>query len=134
MRAATVPALPRPPRQWTSTRPPERTISTTAAPSADQAASNLASGGEADNGDNLLEIRDQDVATAFAIEGLLLVDHFNFLNRYAKAPGAPKIKKALAVKQEAAAEAGWFLSVSDRWVQPFYDRKDLRYLDRCLFS
>lgn len=45
--------------------------------------SNLASGGEASNGDNLLEIHDPDVATAFAIEALLLVDHYNFLDRYA---------------------------------------------------
>ena len=56
--------------------------------------SNLASGGEAQNGDNLLEIHDADVATAFAIEALLLVDHYNFLDRYAKAktsqPSAPK--------------------------------------------
>jgi hypothetical protein len=56
--------------------------------------SNLATGGEAANGDNLLEIHDADVATAFAIEALLLVDHYNFLDRYAKAktsqPSAPK--------------------------------------------
>jgi hypothetical protein len=56
--------------------------------------SNLASGGEAQNGDNLLEIHDADVATAFAIEALLLVDHYNFLDRYAKTktsqPSAPK--------------------------------------------
>jgi phosphatidylserine/phosphatidylglycerophosphate/cardiolipin synthase-like enzyme len=56
--------------------------------------SNLASGGEAVNGDNLLQIHDADVATAFAIEALLLVDHYNFLDHYAKAktsqPSAPK--------------------------------------------
>jgi PLD-like domain len=52
--------------------------------------SNLASGGEAENGDNLLEIHDEDVATVFAIETLLLVDHYSFLNRFAnpKKPGA----------------------------------------------
>src|SRR5262249_14895223 len=50
--------------------------------------SNLASGGEAANGDNLLEIHDADVATVFAIEALLLVDHYNFLDRYAN----PKAK------------------------------------------
>ncbi len=47
--------------------------------------SNLAEGGEAQNGDNLLQIHDPDVATAFAIEALLLIDHYNFLDRYAKA-------------------------------------------------
>lgn len=45
--------------------------------------SNLATGGEESNGDNLLQIHDADVATAFAIEALLLVDHYNFLDRYA---------------------------------------------------
>jgi hypothetical protein len=45
--------------------------------------SNLATGGEQANGDNLLEIHDADVATAFAIEALLLVDHYNFLDRFA---------------------------------------------------
>ncbi len=58
--------------------------------------SNLASGGEAANGDNLLEIHDADVATAFAIEALLLVDHYNFLDRYANP------KKAVAAKSSPA--------------------------------
>jgi hypothetical protein len=57
--------------------------------------SNLASGGEAQNGDNLLEIHDADVATAFAIEALLLVDHYNFLDHYAT-------KKKAAAKKTAA--------------------------------
>jgi hypothetical protein len=46
--------------------------------------SNLALGGEQQNGDNLLAIHDADVATAFTIEALLLIDHYNFLDRYAK--------------------------------------------------
>ena len=50
--------------------------------------SNLANGGEKENGDNLLEIHDADVAMTFAIEALLLVDHYNFLDRYAKPPSA----------------------------------------------
>lgn len=54
--------------------------------------SNLASGGEALNGDNLLGIRDADVATAFAIEAFLLVDHYNFLDRFAN-PKTPKTSK-----------------------------------------
>ncbi len=59
--------------------------------------SNLATGGEAANGDNLLEIHDPDVATAFAMEALLLVDHYNFLDRYA----AAKTPKSAAVKKGA---------------------------------
>ena len=58
--------------------------------------SNLASGGEAANGDNLLEIHDADVATAFAIEALGLVDHYNFLDRMANPKkAAPKKKVAV---------------------------------------
>lgn len=57
--------------------------------------SNLALGGEQDNGDNLLAIHDADVATAFAIEALLLIDHYNFLDRYAKT-------KATATQTSAA--------------------------------
>jgi hypothetical protein len=50
--------------------------------------SNLANGGEKANGDNLLEIHDEEVATAFAIEALGLIDHYAFLDRYAKAKEA----------------------------------------------
>jgi hypothetical protein len=69
--------------------------------------SNLASGGEAANGDNLLQIHDADVATAFAIEALLLVDHYAFLDRYA-APAAaaaskPKTSASVKVKPVTAA-------------------------------
>jgi hypothetical protein len=64
--------------------------------------SNLASGGEAANGDNLLEIHDPDVATAFAIEALLLVDHYNFLDRYAKAKAPSATAKKGAAKKVAA--------------------------------
>ncbi|HKE23676.1 MAG TPA: phospholipase D-like domain-containing protein [Bryobacteraceae bacterium] len=66
--------------------------------------SNLATGGEKENGDNLLEIHDADVATAFAIESLLLVDHYNFLDRFgakksaAKKPAAQTAGKAASKK------------------------------------
>jgi hypothetical protein len=67
--------------------------------------SNLASGGEAANGDNLLEIHDADVATAFAIEVLLLVDHYNFLDRYAKprtgTTAKPPAKSRAASRQKS---------------------------------
>jgi hypothetical protein len=69
--------------------------------------SNLATGGEAQNGDNLLEIHDVDVATAFAIEALLLVDHYNFLDRYANtrkaqaAAGSRTTAKTAAGKSSA---------------------------------
>ncbi len=79
--------------------------------------SNLASGGESENGDNLLAIHDADVATVFAIEALGLVDHYSFLDRMshpnAKAPkktggaatkkaGAKKVAKKTAAKTKPA--------------------------------
>jgi hypothetical protein len=88
--------------------------------------SNLAAGGENQNGDNLLAIHDADVATVFAIEALGLVDHYNFLDRMTdpkktapkkkagaasgakKAPSkrkAPSKKKAPAKKGPARAKA-----------------------------
>ncbi len=67
--------------------------------------SNLAAGGEASNGDNLLGIHDADVATAFAIEALGLVDHYNFLDRMAdpkkSAPKKAAPRKAAAKKAAA---------------------------------
>jgi PLD-like domain len=94
--------------------------------------SNLANGGEAANGDNLLAIHDADVATVFAIEALGLVDHFNFLDNYATK--GSKNKKPAASPRQAAASAGWFLSTNDTWVKPYFDPKDLHYVDRELFG
>jgi len=95
--------------------------------------SNLALGGEENNGDNLLEIRDADLVTAFAIEALGLVDHFQFLDRTARGPKA-KTKPPAALKTQAAVDAGWFLSTSDKWVDPYFDSADLHYVDRRLFA
>jgi len=94
--------------------------------------SNLASDGESNNGDNLLAIHDTDVATAFAIEAVALVDHFEFLDRYSQM--AKTKKKPPASKQQAAVQAKWFLSVGDGWTKPFYDANDLRAVDRELFG
>lgn len=110
--------------------------------------SNLADGGEQKNGDNLLAIQDTDVATAFAIEALGLVDHFNFLDKYATggkgstAKGKAKAAKGKAAKpakpsatpREAAVEARWFLSTTDGWTTPYFDTNDLKCVDRMLFG
>lgn len=91
--------------------------------------SNLAALGEHDNGDNLLAIRDADVACAFAIEALALVDHFEFLDRSSTPKGQKK-----ADKPAAAVQAGWFLSTDNKWTNPYYDDDDLRSVDRQLFA
>ena len=95
--------------------------------------SNLALGGEEENGDNLLAIHDGDVATVFAIEALTLVDHFDFLDRSAKGKGAKK-KPPPALKTAAAVAAGWFLSTDDKWAEKYFDPKDLHSVDRLLFA
>jgi phosphatidylserine/phosphatidylglycerophosphate/cardiolipin synthase-like enzyme len=110
--------------------------------------SNLSTGGEESNGDNLLAIHDQDVATVFAIEAVLLVDHFNFLDSMPKAPtakskgkkgkGGTKSKVANkrqpASNQQAALNAGWNLSTDDKWTQKYFDARDLHSVDRELFG
>jgi hypothetical protein len=96
--------------------------------------SNLASGGEVENGDNLLAIHDGDIATVFAIEALALVDHFDFLDGIASAPDAKKTAAPPTSKPQAAVDAGWYLSTTDRWTRPYYDADDLRFVDRELFG
>src|SRR5262249_24391764 len=46
-------------------------------PSVFTGSSNLASGGEKQNGDNLLAIHDSEFATASAVEAIRLVDHYH---------------------------------------------------------
>jgi|FEC22Drversion2_1045045.scaffolds.fasta_scaffold00625_4 PLD-like domain len=99
--------------------------------------SNLANKGETVNGDNLLAIHDQDVATVFAIEAVGLVDHFNFLDKFqskAQEAGVKAPKSPPASLKDAATQAHWFLSTSDGWTKPYYDTNDLHCSDRELFG
>jgi hypothetical protein len=108
--------------------------------------SNLAAGGEAQNGDNLIHIKDTDIATVFALEALALVDHFDFRDSHgpgaahtAQAPKAPKGKGKTAAQHEAAksaatAPAPLGLYVNDSWAQRYFDPADLHCEDRVLFA
>ena len=96
--------------------------------------SNLASGGEENNGDNLLTIHDKDIATVFAIEALSLVDHFNFLDSTATGADKKKPPKPKASKSQAALDAKWFLSTTDSWTTKYFDPKDLHCADRQMFG
>jgi hypothetical protein len=96
--------------------------------------SNLAQGGEESNGDNLIAIHDPDVATVFAIEALALVDHFNFLDKAGVGPKGKKPRAKFPSKLQEAVSAGWFLSTTDKWVDSYFDRKDLHCVDRQLFG
>jgi hypothetical protein len=102
--------------------------------------SNLASGGEQANGDNLIAISDSDIATVFAIEAVALVDHFQFLDRCAKGESGKKADKTAAAKKkpaskaEAAASAGWHLPDDDGWTKSYFTPSDLHCTDRILFA
>jgi hypothetical protein len=83
--------------------------------------SNLAFEPEQKNGDNLIEIRDEDVVTAFAVEAIRLVDHFQWRN-----------------KEFTAAERGQPVRLNDLsdpkkiWYKSYYAPDDLHYLERTL--
>jgi hypothetical protein len=100
--------------------------------------SNLALGGEENNGDNLIAVHDRDVATAFAIEALALVDHFDFLDKAATTKdagrGTPAAAPKTGAKRQLAVTAGWFLGTTDAWVDSYYDPADLHSVDRQLFG
>ncbi|MCG6534185.1 MAG: phospholipase D-like domain-containing protein [Syntrophales bacterium LBB04] len=81
--------------------------------------SNLALGGEKNNGDNLICIRDIDVATAFAIEAVRLIDHYHFRAKKSGPQGEEKVLK---------------LDTTSRWAKPYFDTNDIKYVDRKLFA
>jgi len=93
--------------------------------------SNLALGGEEENGDNLIAVHDADIATAFAIEAALLVDHFQFLDGLRKAKGNRRVHSS---DPKAAAVAEWFLPARPLWAEVYYTSNDLHSRDRQLFG
>lgn len=82
--------------------------------------SNLAGGGEQDNGDNLLVIYDTDIVTVFTIEAVALVDHFQFRDKF-------------VTKTKTKSPQKMILRVTDSWVPKYYDPTDLYCRDRELF-
>jgi len=97
--------------------------------------SNLAEGGEAANGDNLIAIHDSGVAAAFGIEALALIDHYDFLDSMSvKAKTKGVAAPVNASKSAAAAAIGWTLGTTDAWTQKYFDPNDLHFLDRNLFG
>lgn len=81
--------------------------------------SNLAFGPEQRNGDNLLEIHDDDVVTAFAIEALRLVDHFHWRN-YEINPDIPMYLDDLKTTAKI-------------WYKNWFNSNDLRSKQRKLY-
>lgn len=87
--------------------------------------SNLAYGGEKENSDNLICIKDKDVATVFAVEALRLTDHYNLRTKQ--------------IKEEKQKEEGHVveplkLDKTGKWINKFYDENDIRFVERRLFA
>jgi hypothetical protein len=83
--------------------------------------SNLALGGEENNGDNMLCIKDTDIATVFAIEALRLTDHYNFRS--------VKDKPSIGAKSKPAK-----LDDTGKWVDKFFDENDIRNVERNILA
>ncbi len=79
--------------------------------------SNLAQGGEISNGDNLIEIRDANIANYYAIEAIRLFDHYRFRSLHENSTSNKPLQ----------------LDITDNWVKPFYDPNDLKCQTRKLF-
>lgn len=84
--------------------------------------SNMAAGGEGDNGDNLICIEDRKVAIAYAIEALRLFDHFHFRVN-AQSAAAPQTLRLQ--KPPAPGAKPWFAQ--------YYRIGHVRERDRKLF-
>ena len=80
--------------------------------------SNLAFGPEQKNGDNLLEIFDKDIVTAFAIEALRLVDHFHWRNT--------KLKNTDHLYLDQ-------LNSGKKWSDSWFNVDDLKYRQRKMY-
>lgn len=86
--------------------------------------SNLAAGGERENGDHIVMIEDRKVAIAYAIEALRLLDHFHFRVRLKE--GETQVKRmTLAKPPQSAGGKTWFVA--------FYEAGHVKERDRRLF-
>jgi phosphatidylserine/phosphatidylglycerophosphate/cardiolipin synthase-like enzyme len=86
--------------------------------------SNLSPTGESNNGDHLILIEDQRVATAYAIEAVRMFDHLHFRSKMQAA------KKSVLKLQKPKAISG----ADQNWFEPFFRPGSQKELDRKLFS
>jgi len=93
--------------------------------------SNLAKLGEMQNGDNLIEIHDRDIATVFALEALALVDHFHFRDSH---PAPPKPKDKTTPVPAPKKLLAFNLSTDGKWAASYFQPGDLHKTDRELFA
>lgn len=83
--------------------------------------SNLASGGEEANGDNLIAIYDESVATAYAVEAIRLIEHYHF-------------RAQMQVSHDEKPMMLQSADAKDKWWEPYYDQKNILFTERVLFS
>lgn len=81
--------------------------------------SNLAAGGEKENGDNLVEFRDAAIASTYAVEAIRLIDHYRF---------------RAAMKDATKAEPLRLKTRSEGWAKDYFDSKSPKFLERELFA
>ena len=80
--------------------------------------SNLAAGGERENGDNLVCFADHRIAATYAVEAIRLIDHYRFR----------------AVQRRATRSAPLVLKPrSAQWARDYYDPKNAKFRERVLF-
>ncbi len=84
--------------------------------------SNMAHGGEEDNGDHLIQIEDRKVAISYAIEALRLFDHFHFRVNAQSMDAPAKLRLA---KPPAPGKKPWFAA--------YYRTGHVKERDRELF-
>lgn len=85
--------------------------------------SNLADGGEKDNGDHLIRIEDRKIAIAYAIEALRLFDHFHFRVKTQDDEAGQTLRLA---KPPTPGKKAWFA--------PYYRKEHVKERDRKLFA
>jgi phosphatidylserine/phosphatidylglycerophosphate/cardiolipin synthase-like enzyme len=82
--------------------------------------SNLTSGGESANGDNLLAIYDREIATLYAIEGIRLADHYSFRDKLSTATD----DKPMSLQGPNAPDLG------PKWFADYYTSGTAKYRSR----
>lgn len=91
--------------------------------------SNLSPSGEEHNGDHLLMVADQTIATAYAIEALRTFDHLNFRDRMQQADEAGDRAADLRLQKPIAISGA-----QEPWFAKFYQPGSQRERDRLIFS
>jgi hypothetical protein len=93
--------------------------------------SNLSPSGETRNGDNLVVIEDQRIATSYAIDALRIFDHLHFRARMSQASAlAPRHAKQALTLQKPIAISG----LKQSWFATSYLAGDQALRDRLLFA